>query len=137
MPEVKIVRHDYRIKEKTIVGMSFVTAEFVEKRFGCTIDAFLSEYGKGRRVSIRGDTMYAVVSSINKVQQQTVVKVLTAPMNAPLFIWGPSLAADARSTRKPDRAVAVIDGGTQLADLLRRGRPRLRRSAAMIDLTTD
>ena len=64
---------------------------------------------------------------------ENVVKVLTEPINAPPFIWV-NAAADARSTRKPDRAVAVIDGGTQLADLLRRGRPRLRRSAVMTAL---
>ena len=82
MPEVTIVKHKYKLKAKTVPEVSFENAAFVERQFG-SVQAFLQEFGAGRRVRIADQEKFAVVCGINKCFVHTCVGVLTKPVVPP------------------------------------------------------
>ena len=138
MPEVKIVKTEYRAKARKICRLVFVDADFIEAKFGST-SAFLTAYGTDRKVVMGGHTKYAVIHQIVQRMTNEVKRVHTAPVGTPPFrvpdgFWDrdrptlrrsprpietkpyTTLAQDARSFAKPE------------------GRPR-RSTVEVIDLT--
>ena len=118
MPEVKVVLWESKPKRKTIHRVKFMSEKFIEEKFGST-QAFLREFGERRKISVKGETKFAVICEIYEKTVLEVKKILTEPIDKPPFrvpenFWEQqrprlrrsncsTLAEDACSTYKPEQ----------------------------------